>query len=496
MSGFWDTLFPGGIGELADNFLSTVTPDYGYILSEDTWEGTEGDDVYYFIYRRSLFLEYYNPYYSSILLYGGNDAIEFGGACSNVLVDLGEGDQNVFKANSQVRYSTLLGRGGSDLFLFAQGGHERGSLYMSSIDSGGGNDLIIIEKDEGVSIEEANIVGSIINTGDGDDVVAIQGFGETSAPGDLGYSIVELGDGNDTFTLVQSERNTTKITATEFYLDAGTGDDIVDLSNTSAELLHKFSFQGNHGYDILILPEGSDSSNYLDFGFETIISGDDIVSLNQAPKDIILSNEDFFENIDVGSVVATLSTTDSDADDTHTYSLVSGDGDIDNSAFTIDGDQLKIFDSPDFEAKSSYSVRLQTKDSGGLTFEKTFTLTVNDLEEGPVDADGDGFVDEVTYYQIWTASGGVDLTNRRGRTYSDDTSRKWDAIKAVESDTGFSVLVEGHLSKEGKYKVVAADDEGVIGRATRWLNGNQMLDNGYEEVFSIDFNGNGVVDLI
>ena len=121
---------------------------------------------------------------------------------------------------------------------------------------------------------------------------------------------------------------------------------------------------------------------------------------------------------------------------------------------------------------------------------------VHDDNTNMVDIDGDGFVDEITNYQMWISSGGVDLTNRRGRTYSDNTSRKWDAIKAVESDPGFSVLVEGHLSKEGKYKVVTAGDEGVISRATRWLNGNQMLGSGYEEVFSMDFNGNGVVDLV
>ena len=43
------------------------------------------------------------------------------------------------------------------------------------------------------------------------------------------------------------------------------------------------------------------------------------------------------------------------------------------------------------------------------------------------------------------------------------------AIEAVEGDSGYSVLIEGHRSKEGKFKVVSADEEGVIGRATRWL---------------------------
>ena len=128
--------------------------------------------------------------------------------------------------------------------------------------------------------------------------------------------------------------------------------------------------------------------------------------------------------------------------------------------------------------------------------EEVVQSKVDDDNTNMVDIDGDGFVDEITNYQMWISSGGVDLTNRRGRTYSDNTSRKWDAIKAVEVDNEFSVLVEGHLSKEGKYKVVTANEEGVIGGTTRWLNGNQMLDSGYEEVFSMDFNGNGVVDLV
>ncbi len=109
------------------------------------------------------------------------------------------------------------------------------------------------------------------------------------------------------------------------------------------------------------------------------------------------------------------------------------------------------------------------------------------------DMDGDGFVDEITNYQMWTASGGVNLTNRRGKTYSDDSSRMWDAIKAVETDNAFSVLVEGQRKKDGKFKVVSANDEGVIGGATRWLNGNQMINEGYEELFAMDFNGNSQI---
>ena len=111
----------------------------------------------------------------------------------------------------------------------------------------------------------------------------------------------------------------------------------------------------------------------------------DYRGLNQSPKDISPSSSIFDENIEGGSAVATLITTDPDAGDTHAYSLINGEGDADNGAFVIDGNQLKIVESPDFEERNSYSIRLQTKDSGGLTFEKVFMLSVNDLEEVPAE---------------------------------------------------------------------------------------------------------------
>jgi uncharacterized delta-60 repeat protein len=102
---------------------------------------------------------------------------------------------------------------------------------------------------------------------------------------------------------------------------------------------------------------------------------------NLAPKGITATATKFNENITAGSVVANLNSTDPDAGNTFTYALVAGAGSTDNAAFTISGNQLKINASPNFESKSSYSVRVQTKDQGGLTFEKSFTFGVNDLIE-------------------------------------------------------------------------------------------------------------------
>jgi hypothetical protein len=65
--------------------------------------------------------------------------------------------------------------------------------------------------------------------------------------------------------------------------------------------------------------------------------------------------------------------------------LVSGNGDSDNNLFTINGEELSLNVSPDFESQDSYSIRVETEDSGGETFEEAFTISVNDLNETPTD---------------------------------------------------------------------------------------------------------------
>ena len=38
-----------------------------------------------------------------------------------------------------------------------------------------------------------------------------------------------------------------------------------------------------------------------------------------------------------------------------------------------------------YEAKSSYSIRLRTTDSGGLFYEKAFTITITNVNDAPTD---------------------------------------------------------------------------------------------------------------
>ncbi|MDA1049211.1 MAG: FG-GAP-like repeat-containing protein [Planctomycetota bacterium] len=116
-------------------------------------------------------------------------------------------------------------------------------------------------------------------------------------------------------------------------------------------------------------------------------SPDDTASLainltdaNDPPTNITLSSHTIAENSDTTSAVriGTLTTTDQDAGDSFTYSLVSGTGDTDNGKFQITANllQLKAGTTLNRDTQSNYSVRVRTKDSGNATLERVFTLEV------------------------------------------------------------------------------------------------------------------------
>ncbi len=107
-------------------------------------------------------------------------------------------------------------------------------------------------------------------------------------------------------------------------------------------------------------------------------TGNDVVLTydpNTSPTDIALSNSSVNQSAGAGATVGTLSTTDPDGSDSHTYSLVSGTGDTDNALFTLVGDTLKTAGS-DTPPAGAYSVRIRTDDGRSGTYEEAFAVTV------------------------------------------------------------------------------------------------------------------------
>ena len=146
-----------------------------------------------------------------------------------------------------------------------------------------------------------------------------------------------------------------------------------------------------------------------DVGQYTHIAGlaiREVPASNAVPTDIALSSSDVAENESSGTAVGTLSTTDPDAGDSHTYALVAGTGDGDNASFTIVGDELQTSESFDFETKSSYSIRVRTTDSDAETYEEALAITVIDVVESDLYLDATTGDDEV---KVWPGTpGGAD----------------------------------------------------------------------------------------
>ncbi len=104
-----------------------------------------------------------------------------------------------------------------------------------------------------------------------------------------------------------------------------------------------------------------------------------ITNVNETPTNLALSSSSISENVPTGTTIGTLSSTDPDSGDTFTYALVDGGSYPDNASFTISGTSLRSAAVFNFEAKSSYSIRVRTTDAGGLTYDKTLTITITNV---------------------------------------------------------------------------------------------------------------------
>jgi gliding motility-associated-like protein len=108
-----------------------------------------------------------------------------------------------------------------------------------------------------------------------------------------------------------------------------------------------------------------------------------VKDINDVPTNITLSNNVISENQAQGTEVGSLTSTDPDAGDIHTYSLVAGNGDADNISFSISSDKLLTNNTFNVNTKNTYSVRVQSNDGFGGVFQKVFTITITNSNDAP-----------------------------------------------------------------------------------------------------------------
>ncbi|MCM0591193.1 MAG: cadherin domain-containing protein [Gloeotrichia echinulata DEX184] len=240
--------------------------------------------------------------------------------------------------------------------------------------------------------------------------------------GDLTTIDPDFEDADDTFTysFVPGYADNSKFTIDGNKLIANTSFDFETIPNS---------------YTIGVKTTDQDGSSY---STPLTIS---VTNVNEAPTGLGLSNDKIPEN---QTIVGNFNTTDPDSGNTFTYSLVSGTGDTDNTLFTIVGNQLQAKAPLNFETKNSYSIRVQTTDQGGLSYQKSFPITVTNVTEAPTGI----------------AWGDVHFVTFDGRTYDIQSGGEFILVKSTVDDwqiqtrqeswgsvsvnTAFATKVDGH----------------------------------------------------
>jgi hypothetical protein len=155
-----------------------------------------------------------------------------------------------------------------------------------------------------------------------------------------------------------------------------------------------------------------------------------VTNVNEAPTALNLSANTIAENRPSGTAIGTFSSIDPDSGSSFTYSLVAGAGADDNGSFVIVGDQLQSNTAFNFEAKSSFSIRVRTTDQTNLVFERTFTITVTNVNEAPV-LDNSGNI-----FAVLGVGSRQSLDMRKGVLVSDLLARGAGGNPISDPDTG------------------------------------------------------------
>lgn len=158
----------------------------------------------------------------------------------------------------------------------------------------------------------------------------------------------------------------------------------------------------------------------------------------------------------MGALVGTFSTVSTLANDTFTYSLVTGDGDNDNSYFTLAGPgnkELHVNGDLTFLGVTTASIRVKVVNSLNAALESQLTVTVLD------DADNDGLLDpwENQYFpNIGLDAKPGDDPDQDGLTNLQEQTKKTDPSLA---DTDGDTLKDGIESGSGIF--LSAGDPGT-----------------------------------
>ena len=278
-----------------------------------------------------------------------------------------------------------------------------------------------------------------------------------------------------------------------YSLARGNGSDDNNRFSISGNILKTsdyFDYEADNSYTIRVKAVSGDHSFEKTF----VIS---VRDRNDAPAVILLSDGVIPETAAPGTSVGEFTVLDEDVGDTHTLSLVNGEGSDDNTLFAIDGSTLVTAGQFDFETSESHSIRVRATDATGESVDRVFTIVVTDVPEGllveELVPDRDGFHIRFTG-QLDVSN--LDLHNRVAApefldvTLRDGTGNLIDSAIAIDDDqNGFRLVVNNGVLDAGEHTLtIRSGDSGVVAVDGRLLDGNSdgVVGDNYVSTFVIE----------
>jgi hypothetical protein len=266
-------------------------------------------------------------------------------------------------------YSLVTGNGATDNSLFTISGNQLRTNAVFDFETKNSYSVRVRTTDQGGLFFDKQLT------------IGVTDVNET--PTNLTLSNSAVAENKVLGTVVGNLTTTDPDTANTFTYSLVTGNGATDnslftITNNQLKTNSVFDFETKNSYSIRV--KTTDQGG-LSFEKQLNIA---VSNVNETPTNLALSNNTVAENQIIGTVIGNLSSTDPDTGNTFTYSLVSGTGATDNSLFTISGNQLKTNSVFDFETKNSYSIRVQTRDQGGLTYQKQLTINISNLTDNTI----------------------------------------------------------------------------------------------------------------
>ncbi len=229
---------------------------------------------------------------------------------------------------------------------------------------------------------------------------------------------------------------------------------------------------------------GSDSFTYtitdgaLVSAAATVSLSVQAVSTNQAPTNVSLSGTAIRENSTAGAVVGTLSASDPDTGDGHTFTLLDNAG----GRFSLSGSQLVVASGAvlDYEASPSHTVVVRATDEGGLSYDRSLAVSVQNVNE-LVGFDVQRGASQRSYIRyldlVFESDAGLNQLVSEGRF-------RLTRFGLTGTGSGASVSLGGRMQVFGNRVQVDFGAAGIGG------NANSTTGNGYYQL-SVDADRNG-----